>query len=58
MHEKVLRMIERVSEGLIQNSEKASVGDFVRLLQLEKDLKPQHCERLVVEWVEPRPEVG
>ena len=52
MHEKVLRLIDKVCAQLTKESAKATVTDLTRLLQLERDLRPQVCERMVVEWVD------
>jgi hypothetical protein len=52
MHGKVLRLIDRVYAVLAKESAKATVTDLTRLLQLERELRPQGCERMVVEWVD------
>lgn len=58
IHEKVLKLIDRVCASLSESDGKATVADLGRLMQLERELRPQGCERLVVEWVDPQPEVG
>lgn len=57
-HAMVEKLIERISQQLDAKDTpgKASVADLIRLMQLERDLKPQECRKFVVEWVDPKPE--
>jgi len=58
MHEKVVKLIDEVCKKIFENKDKVTVADLVRLMQIEKELRPQGCERMVVEWVDSMPEEG
>jgi hypothetical protein len=58
MHEKVVKLIDAVCTKIFENKDKVTVADLVRLMQIEKELRPQGCERMVVEWVDSMPEEG
>ena len=56
-----LRQKAEIVDGLLQNMEeklqepefKASIGDFIRLLQLRKELEEERPREITVRWVEP-----
>lgn len=55
------RMLRKFEEKLQDEQYKVSVGDFVRLVQLEQDLKQDTPKEIRVTWVEPaenEPESG
>ncbi len=57
--EKVLRLdqlLQSVEAKLSDKEFKASVGDFVRLLQLRKEIEEERPREIVVRWVEPSSE--
>ena len=52
----VQKAIENIEEKLESNEVKASYGDFIRLLQLEQEIKQEHEKQpreIKVTWVEP-----
>jgi hypothetical protein len=51
-YELVEGLIEQIGGQLATGSGKASVADLIRLMQLEKELKPRQCGRMVIEWVD------
>ena len=57
-HAMVVKLIERIGQQLDAKDApgKASVADLIRLMQLERALKPEQCRKFVVEWVDPQPE--
>jgi hypothetical protein len=57
-HAMVVKLIERIGQQLDAKDApgKASVADLIRLMQLERALKPEQCRKFVVEWVDPKPE--
>lgn len=52
----VHKIIERVEERLTQNVEKATLGDYIKLVQLEKELEAEMPREIRVTWVEPTAE--
>ncbi|MBE0656173.1 MAG: hypothetical protein IH602_00705 [Bryobacteraceae bacterium] len=56
MHEGLVRLIDAVRRNLVANKDKVTVADLVKLLQVEKEMRPRSCERMVVEWVDSIPE--
>lgn len=57
-HAMVEKLIDRIGQQLDAKDMpgKASVADLIRLMQLERALKPEQCGRFVVEWIDPKPE--
>ncbi len=57
-HAMVEKLIDRIGQQLDAKDmpSKASVADLIRLMQLERALKPEQCGRFVVEWIDPKPE--
>ncbi len=49
---KLLKSIERRLE---KDELKATLGDFIRLLQLKKELEDEEPREIEVRWVEPEP---
>jgi vacuolar-type H+-ATPase subunit E/Vma4 len=49
----VSKVIERIEEKLESGEMKPTVGDFIRLLQLEKELIEEQPREIKVSWVEP-----
>jgi hypothetical protein len=45
-------VIRRIEDKLTDDA-KPSVGDFIRLLQLEKELEEEQPKEIQVSWVEP-----
>ncbi len=50
----VEKMIRNLEEKLESKEIKASLGDFIRLLQLQKELQEELPKEIKVTWVEPR----
>jgi hypothetical protein len=49
----VEKVIETFEEKLNSNELKPTVGDLIRLLQLEKELEEEQPKEIKVLWVEP-----
>ena len=49
----VQEIIERVEEKLAKGVEKATLGDYIKLVQLEKELEDKEPENITVTWVDP-----
>jgi hypothetical protein len=54
--ELVGKVIENLEQKLEANELKPSVGDLIRLLQLERELEAEQPREIKVSWVEPREE--
>jgi hypothetical protein len=50
--EVVSKLLERVEKEL-DTGVKASLGEYIRLLQLQKDLEEEEVREIKVTWVEP-----
>ncbi len=50
---KLDNLLQRIEEKLEQDDFKPTVGDFVRLLQLRKELEDERPREITVTWVEP-----
>lgn len=46
-------ILKRVEERLKGNDFKATVGDFIRLLEIRKALEEERPREITVRWVEP-----
>lgn len=44
---------QRVEDRLAQDVDKASLGDYIRLVQLEKELAETEAKEIKVTWVDP-----
>ena len=49
----VEKMIKSIEEKLDAKEIRASLGDFIRLLQLQKELEEEKPREINVRWVEP-----
>jgi hypothetical protein len=49
----VKQILERVEAKLAKDVEKASLGDYIKLVQLEKELEEEGPKEITVTWVEP-----
>jgi hypothetical protein len=49
----VKMVMESIEEKLRANELKPTVGDFIRLLQLEKELGEEQPKEIKVSWIEP-----
>jgi hypothetical protein len=49
----VKKVLENIGQKLESNELKPTVGDFIRLLQLEKELDEESPKEIKVSWVEP-----
>ena len=48
------KVIQNIEEKLKSDQLKPTVGDLIRLLQLEKELEEEQPKEIKVLWVEPR----
>ena len=46
-------MLEMFEEKVVAKDFKATLSDFIRLLQLKKDLEEEQPREITVTWVEP-----
>ena len=46
-------LITRIEEKLAKGDLRATVGDYIRLLQLEKELTVQEAKEVRLKWKEP-----
>jgi hypothetical protein len=52
---KIAKLLRKLEKKLEEETPKASLGDFIRLVQLEKELADEETPREIkVTWVEPR----
>jgi hypothetical protein len=51
--EVVEQMLERVEQKLGEGEVKATVGDYIRLVQLHKELEEEEPGEITVRWVDP-----
>lgn len=49
----VATMLRKIEDKLAEEDAKASLPDFIRLLQLQKELKQDNPKEIIVTWVEP-----
>ncbi len=54
----VHEIIERVEERLTKDVSKASLGDYLKLVQLEKELEAEDPPKIEVSWVDPEKDSG
>ena len=52
----VERIIERVEQKLGEGEVKATVSDYIRLVQLQKELAEEEPGEITVTWVDPAEE--
>ena len=48
----VKKLLEQVEKKLSKDVEKASVGDYIRLRQLQRELEEEEPKEIKVTWVE------
>jgi hypothetical protein len=51
--EVVEQIIEKVEQRLGEGDVKATVGDYIRLVQLQKELEEEEPGEITVTWVDP-----
>jgi len=49
----VQEILERVEEKLSKGVEKATLGDYIKLVQLEKELEESEPAEDTITWVDP-----
>jgi hypothetical protein len=49
----VERLIERVERNLAKDDVKGTVADYIRLVQLQKELEEEEPQDIEVRWVDP-----
>jgi hypothetical protein len=49
----VEQIIERVEQKIGEGEVKATLGDYIRLLQLQKELEEEEPGEITVRWVDP-----
>lgn len=48
----VRRLIEKIEAQLDQTEAKGSIADFIKLLQIQKELEDKRIRRIEVKWVD------
>lgn len=51
--EKLDKLLAVIEAKLVSGEYKASIGDFIRLLQLRKELEDERPREITITWVEP-----
>ena len=51
--EVVEQILERVEQKLGEGEVKATLGDYIRLVQLQKELEEEEPAEITVRWVDP-----
>ena len=46
-------MLERVGQKLGKGEVKATLGDYIRLLQLQREIEEEEPAEITVRWVDP-----
>jgi hypothetical protein len=49
----VEQIIERVEQKITEGEVKATLGDYIRLVQLQKELEDEEPGEITVRWVDP-----
>ena len=49
----VKKLLRKVEKQLSEDEVKASLGDYIRLVQLQKELEEEQPREIKVTWVEP-----
>jgi hypothetical protein len=49
----VQQILKRMEDRLIKDDAKATLGDYIRLVQLEKELEENEPREIKVTWIEP-----
>ena len=50
----IIATIRRNVEIKLKKDAKATLGDYIRLIQLQKDLEDEEIQEIRVTWVEPK----
>lgn len=50
------QILERVEQKLGEGEVKATLGDYIRLVQLQKELEEEEPAEITVRWVDPEKE--
>lgn len=57
--EAVQTLIEKLEDKLVGDADvKATVGDYIRLIQFHKELEQDEQRDIEVRWIEPKEETG
>ncbi|MBI4874666.1 MAG: hypothetical protein HY822_08535 [Acidobacteria bacterium] len=56
--ELVNRLVHGIEQKLEKGELKATLGDFIRLLQLQKELENEQPKEIEVRWVDPSEPAG
>jgi hypothetical protein len=51
--EVVKKLLEKVEQKLTGEDVKATLGDYIKLIQLQKELEDEQTREIKVTWVEP-----
>ena len=51
--EVVQKILKRMEQKLSKEDVKATLGDYIRLVQLEKELEDEEPREIKVTWIEP-----
>jgi hypothetical protein len=54
--ELVKKIIEKIETKIDKDEVKATVGDLIRLMQIEKELEEERPQEIEVRWIEPTQE--
>jgi hypothetical protein len=55
----VVALIRKKVEAKLKKDTKATLGDYIRLVQLQKELEVEDVREIKVTWIDPeRPEYG
>ena len=54
----VKKILKKVEEKLKSDEVRATLGDYIKLVQLEKELEDEEPREIKVTWIEPKPESG
>jgi len=49
----IANLLKKVEEKLSGNDVKATLGDYIRLIQLQKEMEEDEPREIKVTWVEP-----
>jgi hypothetical protein len=52
----ICALVKKLGTKLRGKDAKATVGDYIRLLQLQKEMEEEQPREIQVRWVEPEPE--
>lgn len=50
----VQQILEQVEQKITDGEVKATLGDYIRLVQLEKELEEEEPGEITVRWVDPK----